>query len=70
MAEQVSFENLNPYLNLDFLEGKSAQELKELMLQIKNPIRILSIYSVGSRHVCWFLTDVKINKIKKGNKNG
>ena len=67
MAE---FENLNPYVKLEFLEGQSADELKNQLSQIRTPINILHMYAVGSRHFCWFLAQDKINKIKKGNKNG
>lgn len=67
MAE---FENLNPYLKLEFLEALSAQDLKDQLSQIKTPINILHMYAVGARHICWFLTEAKINKIKKEKKNG
>ncbi|RTL05194.1 hypothetical protein EKK58_08580 [Candidatus Dependentiae bacterium] len=67
MAE---FENLNPYQKLDYLEAQGAEELKTQLLQIKTPINIISMYAVGSRHICWILTQDKINKIKKDKKNG
>lgn len=67
MAE---FENLNTYRNIDFLQADSADDLKAQLLKITSPMRILHIYSAGSKHFAWILSDVKINKIKKGNKNG
>lgn len=66
----VEFENLNPYRKLEYLEGLSAEDLKKQLSQIKTPINILYIYAAGNRHFCWFLTQDKINKIKKDKKNG
>lgn len=63
MAE---FENLNTYRNLQVLTGDSADDLRNQLLKITSPMRILHIYSAGSKHYAWILSDVKINKIKKG----
>lgn len=67
---ELSFSNLNPYGGLQFLVGNSPEQLVEQLAQIKTPIKIISMYAMGQNHIVWFLADVKINKVKKGNKNG
>jgi len=66
----MQFEDLNPYSKLEYLEAQGAEELKSQLHSIKTPIRIVSMYSVGARHIVWFLTQDKINKIKKDKSNG
>lgn len=63
---QEGFENLNQYANIEFLTASSPEELKAQILQIKTPIRIVQMYAAGTRHVVWFQTSDKINKVKKG----
>lgn len=66
MSENLSFSNLNPYENLQFFVGNSPEEISTQLAQIKSSIKIVSMYSSGQNHYVWFLTDTKINKIKKG----
>ena len=67
---ELEFSNLNPYGGIQFLVGNSPEELMAQLTQIKSPIKIVSMYASGQNHCVWFLAEVKINKIKKGNKNG
>lgn len=63
MAE-LEFSNLNPYQNIDFLEANSPQELLSLIKGHKGSLKILAMYSQGSRHIAWVMTGLQ--KIKKG----
>jgi len=61
------FENLNQYgTELDFLIGDSAEDLKKQIQAIRSHIQVISIYAVGNKHCCWFMTKTKINKKVKG----
>jgi len=61
---EIEFSNLNPYQSLDFLEANSPQELLTLLKAYRGQMKILSIYSQGSRHIAWVQTG--LIKIKKG----
>ena len=63
-------DNLSSYPYLNFLEGKSAEDLKDQLVQIRLPFKIISIYSVGLRHYAWVSLTKQIKKIKQENKNG
>jgi len=64
-------DNLTSYPNLDFIEGKSPQELKDLLTQIRLPHKIISIYAMGTRHIAWITISRPIKKINnKGEKDG
>jgi len=63
-------DNLSSYPNLNFLEGKSPQDLKEQLDQIRLPYKIISIYMAGSRHIAWVSLTKQIKKIKQENTNG
>lgn len=67
---ELGFSNLNPYGGIQFLVGNSPEELIKQITQIRSPIKIVSMYASGQNHIVWFLSDVKINKVKKDNKNG
>lgn len=67
---ELEFGNLSPYGGLEFLSGNSPEELQRQLKSIRSPIKILSMYASGQNHYVWFLTDVKINKLKKGKSNG
>lgn len=61
------FENLN-YVGqaLQFIEGRSPQELLDRLKSITLPVTIISIYAYGNRHIAWITTQAKIIKKKKG----
>lgn len=65
------FENFNQYKgNLSVIDSKDHSELLGMIEQINGPIQILSIYSNGNRHYCWFLAQQKVvikKKTKRGN---
>lgn len=63
-------DSLSSYPNLEYLEGATPQDLKDKLTQIRLPFKIISIYSVGSRHFAWVSLTKKIIKIKQENKNG
>lgn len=67
---EPTFENLNPYSNLEFLTGNSPEDIKDQLVQLKFPIRIIQMYAAGTKHFVWFQSSEKINKVKKGIKNG
>ena len=62
---ELEFANLNNYSQIEFLTGDSPEQLKAQLLEIKSPIKILHMYSSGSKHYVWFLSQDKINKVKK-----
>lgn len=70
MVSELAFSDLNPYSGVEYLVGKTPEDLKAQIKSIRSPIKILSMYANGDDHYVWFLSGVKINKIKKGNKNG
>lgn len=62
------FTNLNPLGEaLDYVEGKSLEELRVRIKAIRLPTRIISIYSFGNRHVAWIITEAKIKKVRKAD---
>ena len=63
------FENLNVTAkNLTFLVGMDQQDLLDQIQSITLPMRIISIYAVGSRHCAWIQTASKIKKVTRGSK--
>jgi hypothetical protein len=60
--DNLEWANLNGVKNLQFLEGKSAQELQAQITQIKLPTKIIAIYFYGTRHIAWIQTFAKIKK--------
>ena len=56
-------ENLSSYQNLEFFSGKSPEELKKQLEQIRLPYQILSIYAVGGAHVAWVNLTRPVKKI-------
>ena len=70
MAGGLEFENLNPLNNLEYLEAGSAAELLGLIKQIRLPIRIISIYHTGPKHIAWIQGHFKKSTKTKGVKNG
>lgn len=60
------FDNLNINSdNLQYFSADSAEELKSMISKVRLPLKIVSIYAVGNKHVAWFLTSAKIVKKKK-----
>lgn len=55
--------------SLNYFVGLSADEIIAQLRQIRLPVKIISMYAVGSRHYCWFQTSAKIKKVK-GKQNG
>ena len=66
------FENLNNEgRNLMFLVGLDANELLGQIKDITLPVRIISIYAVGSRHYAWIQTTAKVKTVnREKNSNG
>lgn len=63
--------DLNGYSNIDYLEAKTPDELRDLIRSIPFPIEILTIYGTKSGHIAWIRTHGKIRRIVKGeNTNG
>jgi hypothetical protein len=63
--------SLNVNEKLEFFQADSPEELKTFIKSVRLPLYIVSIYSVGSKHIAWFLTDARIKRTKKeGKKNG
>lgn len=57
-------------INIEFLQGESADDLKSQLDQIRIPYKIFSIYAQGNRHFAWINTSIPIKKkVKKANKN-
>lgn len=62
------FTNLNPLGEvLDYIEAKSLEELRVKIKSIRLPTRIITIYSHGTRHVAWIITEAKIKKVRKAD---
>lgn len=60
------FDNLNSNAeNLNFFVSDSAQEMLDLIKQVRLPMNIVSMYAVGTKHYCWFRTTAKIIKKTK-----
>lgn len=65
------FDSLNNLEKLEFLVGDSPESLKAMLKSITLPVRLLSIYAVGTKHIAWIMTDARIKKVKKEDvKNG
>jgi len=64
MADDL-FENLNINQSLNYFKGNSEEELLDLIKSVRLPLKIISIYSVGTKHVAWFQTSAKIVRKKK-----
>jgi len=45
--------NMSSFPVLDFFEAMSAELLKEQLLQINMPAKIVAIYKDGNKHVAW-----------------
>jgi hypothetical protein len=57
------FENINNLGNsLNYFVGNSPEEILEQVKQIKLPMQVISMYSVGAKHYIWFVTTAKIIK--------
>jgi hypothetical protein len=68
MANPVLTTNLSGRGYLVALDASSAQGLVDLLVQIKIPYRVVSMYSDGKKHFAVIETNRKL-KIK-GNNNG
>lgn len=64
MADEL-FDNLNLNQSLNYFKGNSEDELLEFIKSVRLPLKIISIYSVGTKHVAWFQTSAKIVRKKK-----
>lgn len=53
-------ENLSIYKNIEVLEAPSASGLRDMIKQIRSPIKILHMYSDGEKHYVWLLTHKKM----------
>lgn len=65
MADELTFENLNNNQDLNYFKADSEEQLLEMIKKIRLPLKIISLYSVGTKHVAWFQTSAKIVKKKK-----
>lgn len=59
------FTNLNILQALDVLSADNAEALRDMIRSIPLPVKIISIYKDGNKHVAWILTEAKIKKLKK-----
>lgn len=64
MADEL-FENLNINASLEYYKGNSEDEVLAFIKSIRLPLKIISIYSIGTKHVAWFQTSAKIVRKKK-----
>jgi hypothetical protein len=62
------FDSLNGLQNLTYLTGNSPEEIVTQIKSIRLPVRIISIYAMGSKHICWVETTAKLNKVSKKDK--
>jgi hypothetical protein len=60
---------LTNYPNIDFIEAKSADEVKGLLSQIRMPYHIISMYSVGGLHYVWLSVSRPIKKVIEKKKS-
>jgi len=52
-TEEYFGEHLGSYQQLDFLTGKSPEELRDQLRQIKQPSKVIALYAVGGSHIAW-----------------
>jgi hypothetical protein len=58
-------DNLSNHQNVEFITAMSEADLKDQLLQIRLPYKILGMYAVGQKHVAWLsLTQPIVKKTK------
>lgn len=58
-------DNLTTYPNLETLSAKTAESLRALLVQIRLPYKILSVWSDGKKHYCLLTSSRKLKIIKE-----
>ena len=64
------FENLSAHRNLKFIKSKDPDKIQKMLSNIHLPFSIVSMYEAGGEHFAWIVSELKIEKIKEGAKNG
>lgn len=62
------FDSLNSNENLTYLIGNGPEEIITQLKSIRLPTRIIAMYAVGSKHICWIETTAKLKKQTKKEK--
>jgi hypothetical protein len=66
MGTESLFDSFNSYdKTLYVLESDSAEGLREQIIAIRLPTRILTIYAMGETHFAWIQTTAKIKKNRR-----
>lgn len=60
----LQFDSLNAVGNLEFLEGRSPDELLGQIKSIRREIKIVAMYFYGNKHIAWIQGNFK-KKIKE-----
>ena len=68
MTDQVSIDDVFSQLQsdgvyLDFIINDTPEALLRNLKKIRLPMRIVTIYPVGSKHIAWIQTTEKIRKV-------
>lgn len=70
----VDFDSLNPYANLEYVSGQTADELLVAIKAFRTPVKIINIVSHRNRLVAFVMGDIRKKRGRppknKGLKNG
>ena len=59
------FDDLSNHPHIEFIEAQTPNALKEALLKIKFPFKIITIYPKNLTHVAWLSLSKPIKKVKK-----
>lgn len=65
MVERSLGDNLSFYQCLEFFEASTPDKLKSILDSIRIPFKIVSMYSIGGKHIVWVNSERKIKKVKE-----
>jgi hypothetical protein len=68
MAEKDNdgFSSLSVYSSLEVITAKTPEDLRDILRQIKTPIKIINITAMNSRYTAWIIGDIRIKRTQKG----
>lgn len=66
------FDSLNPYQSLDWVSGRTPDDLIREIQKIRTPIKVINIVSHNSRFIAFIMGDVRKprRKPRKDSNNG
>lgn len=58
-------DNLTSYPNLETLSADTGEGLRDLLVQIRLPFKVLQVWSDGKQHFCLITTSRKLRLVKE-----